>query len=305
VRRITGAGSPAQVLAVHDYYPFGLEATASCQDSERMKFTGHERDTLGTCSQTDDLDYMHARFYNPTVGRFLSPDPLRGNPAQPLSWNLYAYVLNNPLNFFDPLGLEPARPTKLADEEITVIGSDPCPGVPAGITCELWESVQRDLQRFFWESALRRNQPPEPPMVLRRPEEILAQSGAYQPDPMLEVLQEVASRTEPWVDYFQTMMDAELFILGLEPGKHAAVAGKEGAVRAGRWLLWESPLLGIKSPIFGFRRGLSTGSGAFRIGWGKNWQKRRWAFRIAGHIVDRLKGTEGAHIDLWYGPKLP
>jgi RHS repeat-associated protein len=122
-----------------------------------MKFTGHERDTLGTCSQTDDLDYMHARFYNPTVGRFLSPDPLRGNPAQPLSWNLYAYVLNNPLNFFDPLGLETARPTKLADE-ITVIGSDPCPGVPAGIPCDLWQSVQRDLQHFFWESAMRRLQ---------------------------------------------------------------------------------------------------------------------------------------------------
>jgi RHS repeat-associated protein len=71
-----------------------------------MKFTGHERDTLGTCSQTDDLDYMHARFYNPTVGRFLSPDPLRGNPAQPLSWNLYSYALGNPVNLTDPRGRE-------------------------------------------------------------------------------------------------------------------------------------------------------------------------------------------------------
>jgi RHS repeat-associated protein len=71
-----------------------------------MKFTGHERDTLGTCSQTDDLDSMHARFYNPTMGRFLSPDPLRGNPAQPLSWNLYSYALGNTVNFTDPRGRE-------------------------------------------------------------------------------------------------------------------------------------------------------------------------------------------------------
>ena len=32
--------------ATHAYLPFGEEATATNQDSEAMKFTGHERDLL-------------------------------------------------------------------------------------------------------------------------------------------------------------------------------------------------------------------------------------------------------------------
>jgi len=45
--------------------------------------------------------YYRARYYDPTIGRFLSQDPL-GMVDGP---NLYAYVLNNPINFVDPLGL--------------------------------------------------------------------------------------------------------------------------------------------------------------------------------------------------------
>jgi hypothetical protein len=47
---------------------------------------------------------MHARYYNPTVGRFLSVDPELGDPQSPQSWNRYAYVMNNPLNHTDPTG---------------------------------------------------------------------------------------------------------------------------------------------------------------------------------------------------------
>jgi RHS repeat-associated protein len=105
IRRITGTGTPAAVLASHDYYPYGLEATTAGQDTERMKFTGHERDLQGTSTvQTDDLDYMHARYYNPNVARFLSVDPVRGNPRKPQTFNLYAYVAGNPLRFVDPTG---------------------------------------------------------------------------------------------------------------------------------------------------------------------------------------------------------
>jgi len=103
-RLITGSGGTT--LAFHDYYPFGQEATSATQDTERMKFTGHERDLMGTSAQTDDLDYMHARYDNPNIARFLSPDLLRGDPHQPQSFNLFAYVQNNPMNYVDPLGLQ-------------------------------------------------------------------------------------------------------------------------------------------------------------------------------------------------------
>jgi len=43
------------------------------------------------------------------MGRFISPDPsglLAQNPADPQSWNLYAYARNNPLINVDPTGLD-------------------------------------------------------------------------------------------------------------------------------------------------------------------------------------------------------
>ncbi|MCW5971696.1 MAG: RHS repeat-associated core domain-containing protein, partial [Blastocatellales bacterium] len=63
---------------------------------------GYERDT------ETGLDFAQARYYANAQGRFTSPDlpfadQYEGNPQ---SWNLYAYVRNNPLNATDPSGRE-------------------------------------------------------------------------------------------------------------------------------------------------------------------------------------------------------
>jgi len=95
----------AHTLAKHNYYPYGEEATYSQLDRERIKFTGHERD-LGLNNQTtDDLDYMHARYFNLHLGRFLSTDPIGGSIGSSQSWNRYSYVLGNPINATDPTGM--------------------------------------------------------------------------------------------------------------------------------------------------------------------------------------------------------
>jgi len=53
---------------------------------------------------------MHARTYFPYTARFLSPDPGRDyDLSHPQSFNLYAYVRNNPMNAVDPWGLESAN----------------------------------------------------------------------------------------------------------------------------------------------------------------------------------------------------
>lgn len=49
------------------------------------------------------LLYMRARYYDPEVGRFISKDPI-GFWGGDL--NLYAYVVNNPVNYVDPSGLQ-------------------------------------------------------------------------------------------------------------------------------------------------------------------------------------------------------
>lgn len=89
-------------LAQHTYWPFGQDAPGSETDGERMKFTGHERDS-GLDSERD-LDYMHARYYGPVAGRFMSVDPAQAAPGHPQSWNRFAYGLNNPVGNHDPDG---------------------------------------------------------------------------------------------------------------------------------------------------------------------------------------------------------
>ena len=97
----------------HSYFPFGQEALplgATAQGSERMRFTGHERDLaavtapVGGNAQADDLDYMHKRHESPLTGRFLTIDPARGAQKSPQTWNRYSYVSGNPVKYTDPDG---------------------------------------------------------------------------------------------------------------------------------------------------------------------------------------------------------
>ncbi|MDK8193132.1 RHS repeat-associated core domain-containing protein [Paenibacillus sp. UMB7766-LJ446] len=57
------------------------------------------------------LQYLRARWYDPSVGRFISEDTFEGDYTNPLSLNLYTYVENNPLKYVDFTG-ESKRPAK-------------------------------------------------------------------------------------------------------------------------------------------------------------------------------------------------
>lgn len=105
------SGSLANVSR-HDYLPFGEDVPENFRtgipgygtgDNVRQKFTLKERDN------ETGLDYFLARYYSSPQGRFTSPDPLShpaaGHELIPQSWNLYTYVLNNPLKLVDPDGL--------------------------------------------------------------------------------------------------------------------------------------------------------------------------------------------------------
>lgn len=108
VRLVTNSGGAQTDF--HVYYPFGEEATAFDPNADRMQFTGHERDVnsqAGTNPSADDLDYMHARFFNPLLGRFTSTDLHTGALQPPQSWNRYSYALGRTTIGVDPDGKFP------------------------------------------------------------------------------------------------------------------------------------------------------------------------------------------------------
>ncbi|WP_179957526.1 RHS repeat-associated core domain-containing protein [Exilibacterium tricleocarpae] len=75
-------------------------------------FTGHIDDSA------TGLTYMQARYYDPTIVRFLSIDPVGFQVEDPYMFNRYAYVGNNPVNLTDPFGLDADdQDEKKGDEE--------------------------------------------------------------------------------------------------------------------------------------------------------------------------------------------
>lgn len=90
-----------------DYYPYGgvrIDSKAGGVNQGK-KYISSESDTA------TGLNYMNARYQNPTQGQFISQDPiLLGAPASgfladPQSLNYYAYAEGDPINRSDPSGL--------------------------------------------------------------------------------------------------------------------------------------------------------------------------------------------------------
>ena len=91
------------VAEQNDYYPFGKRTNTGEQyllmPTNRYKFNGKE---LQTIANMEYLDYG-ARFYDPTIARWLTRDPLADDYY---SLSPYGYCYNNPIRFIDPDGRE-------------------------------------------------------------------------------------------------------------------------------------------------------------------------------------------------------
>ncbi|MEZ4727309.1 MAG: RHS repeat-associated core domain-containing protein [Caldilineaceae bacterium] len=61
-------------------------------------FTGRQKD-FGS-----GLIYMNARYYDPEIGTFISPNTLVPDPGNLLDYNRYAYARLNPMKYNDPTG---------------------------------------------------------------------------------------------------------------------------------------------------------------------------------------------------------
>jgi RHS repeat-associated protein len=80
-----------------NYVPYGVQYGGT--GSQEFMYTGMLYDSV------TGLYYDNARFYDPTTGKFTSPDPSGGILSDPQSLNGYAYARDNPLAIVDTSGL--------------------------------------------------------------------------------------------------------------------------------------------------------------------------------------------------------
>jgi RHS repeat-associated protein len=88
--------SSAATTANYAYSPYG-DSVGSGTTTTPLQYTGRENDG------STGLYYYRARYFSPTMGRFISEDPigLAGGT------NFYAYVDGNPISYRDPDGEDP------------------------------------------------------------------------------------------------------------------------------------------------------------------------------------------------------
>ena len=90
-----------EIQKTYRYDAFGNILNESGNTFNRLTYTGQMYD--GAMGQY----YLRARFYNPSIGRFMQEDIYRGDGL-----NLYAYCANNPVMYFDPSGFVSLCPMK-------------------------------------------------------------------------------------------------------------------------------------------------------------------------------------------------
>jgi RHS repeat-associated protein len=99
VRLLTVAGgSGPSIAGQQGFRPWGSPDPGLPEPvATTRNYTGQYRDDTG-------LLYYHARFYDPVLGRFISPDTVVPDPTDPQDLNRYTYAKNNPLRYNDPTG---------------------------------------------------------------------------------------------------------------------------------------------------------------------------------------------------------
>jgi RHS repeat-associated protein len=92
------------MTSINTYDEYGIPGSSN---TGRFQYTGQQwLSDLGMYS-------YRARFYSPTLGRFLQTDPIGSEGGM----NIYAYTANEPVNFTDPFGLCPVGEVPVRSDE--------------------------------------------------------------------------------------------------------------------------------------------------------------------------------------------
>ncbi len=100
-RQLTDASQAVVSAYVSEGFGSIVAQTGAAPNSYKFAATSAYRDD-------GDAGLLHVglRYYDPSVGRFTTADPLLGDGINPQSLNRYLYVTNNPVNLVDPTGTQ-------------------------------------------------------------------------------------------------------------------------------------------------------------------------------------------------------
>lgn len=90
--------STGEVTDRYDYDAYGVLLSHSGTSDNSYQFAGEQRD-----GETGSY-YLRARYYDPSLGRFISSDPFSGFMSDPMSQHDYQYAHGNPVRYTDPTG---------------------------------------------------------------------------------------------------------------------------------------------------------------------------------------------------------
>jgi len=130
------------VKEYYDYEPFGLSLRENITGNEqaRYKFTGKELDDRNGLNWYD----FGARYYDPAIGRFLSPD--RFAEKYP-SLSPYQYAANNPLKFIDVNG-DSIDTSNLNKEQLSAFNSVLESLLKSDKFKKIWETLSSSLSIY-------------------------------------------------------------------------------------------------------------------------------------------------------------
>ena len=83
-------------ITYQSYYAYGRKRGGGTLPTDRQ-YTGQQKDKTG-------LYYYNARYYDPGLGQFVSPDTIVPDPSKVFDYNRYMYVRGNAINLNDPTG---------------------------------------------------------------------------------------------------------------------------------------------------------------------------------------------------------
>jgi RHS repeat-associated protein len=116
VRAITDA--TGAVTSTYRTDEWGVLTSTTGASTQLFRYAGEPRDATG-------LTYLRTRYYDPSIGRFLTRDVKPGRTATPQSQDRFSYAQNDPTTLTDPRGTDP----KSANGDCGFLGlgcSTPC-----------------------------------------------------------------------------------------------------------------------------------------------------------------------------------